>query len=186
MSSSLSSDSEWVQFALTAAAALTVVALPLLQSDAVSRKLLSPTKLQSKRLHSYKYHWEKQTTKSLLKTQDDMGGDDNLVLLVQQGELMEFVDQCLLPESTPKILSIGVDEQLQTTSREVCIWIVLDQLVYQASLKKLGLLLADKFENVVTTTTLLFLTDASGGLGTQLVTDVLHHCQDDLKVVRYG
>jgi hypothetical protein len=175
---------DWVLPLLTTGAMVCVAAIPVLQSDSVSRQLLSPPKLQAKRKATYRYRWEKFTTKELLKTLQTMGGDDNLVLLVQEEELREFiVDRCMKGQGNPKILCVGVDEQLPT--REVCVWIWMqdDGIMYQASMKKFGLLLADIMEDTMSTTALCFVADASGGLGTKLVTNVLTECVASLDVV---
>jgi hypothetical protein len=172
---------DWILPLFTTLAVVGVTAIPLLQSDNVSRQILSPQKLETKRLATYKYRWEKFTTKAILKTLEGMGGDDNLELLVNDEELSDFLTRCCLKTSKPKILCIGIDEQIAT--RELCIWICLDQVVYQASLFKFGLLLADAMEHTMTTTALCFIADASGGLGTRLVTTVLDECQS-LGVVR--
>lgn len=173
---------DWVLPLLTTGAMVCVAAIPVLQSDSVSRQLLSPPKLQAKRKATYRYRWEKFTTKELLKTLQTMGGDENLVLLVQEDELRDFiVDRCM--RGNPKILCVGVDEQLPT--REVCVWIWMqdDGIMYQASMKKFGLLLADIMENTMSTTALCFVADASGGLGTKLITNILHECVSSLDVV---
>lgn len=116
-----------------------------------------------------------------------MGGDENLELLIHEGEINEFIDRCLgakdKEDSTgPKILCLGVDEQL--ANHDVCLWIALDWRLYQMPLKKFGLLLAQRMEDTMTTTALCFVADASGGLGTELVTDVLQETSDLLQVVR--
>jgi hypothetical protein len=177
-----STAADWVLPLLTTGAMFCVAAIPLLQSDPVSRQLLSPQKLQAKRKTTYRYRWEKFTTKELLKTLQNMGGDENLVLLVQDEELREFIlDRCM--KGKPKILCVGVDEQLPT--REVCVWIWMqdDGILYQASMKKFGLLLADVMENTMSTTALCFVADASGGLGTRLITNVLNECAQNADVV---
>ncbi|KAI2509739.1 hypothetical protein MHU86_4721 [Fragilaria crotonensis] len=90
-SSPMSSSSlDWILPLFTTVAIVGVTAIPLLQSDNVSRQILSPKRLATKRLATYKYRWEKFTTKAILKTLEGMGGDDNLELLVNDDEVSGF------------------------------------------------------------------------------------------------
>jgi hypothetical protein len=182
-----SASTEWILPVLTTVAVMGLTALPLLQSDAVSRHVLEAKNLQAKRVQTYQYIWDKELRKHVLWTVREMGGDENLELLVHEGEIHDFIEKCLETSASedstgPKLLCIGVDEELAT--REVCLWIALDWRLYQVSLKKFGLLLADRMENIMTTTALCFVADASGGVGTDLITDVLQETNDLLQVVR--
>jgi hypothetical protein len=182
-----SASTEWILPVLTTAAVIGLTALPLLQSDAVSRVVLEAKNLQAKRQQTYQYVWDKELRKHVLWTVREMGGDENLELLVHDGEINDFIDKCLEKSASedstgPKLLCIGVDDDLAT--REVCLWIALDWGLYQVSLKKFGVLLADRMENIMTTTALCFVADASGGVGTDLISDVLQETKDLLQVVR--
>jgi hypothetical protein len=172
----IATSDHWLLPLLTGLAVIGITAIPLIQTDVVSRQILSAKNLQNKRLASYKYRWEKHATKALLQALQ--GCEDYLEILVHEEQLVEFIEKCL--QGTPQVIAIGIDEHL--ASREVCIWIQMGKLVYQVALKRFSSILADKMESRITTTAFCFITDASGGLGTQIVTTVLS--TSDLNVVR--
>jgi hypothetical protein len=163
---------------LTAFAITCLAVLPILQLDCVSRRLLAPAKLQEKRTATYRYRWEKFTTKALLKSLLTMGGDSYLEILVKEQEVEGFLQRCFEESAYPLILGVGIDEHL--LSRDECIWIYLDTIVYQMTFSSFRLGIQHLLTQHPITSDVCIIADAAGGLGVQLLTEVLK----DFKVVR--
>jgi hypothetical protein len=162
-----------ISFAITC-----LMVIPISQLDWVSRHLLAPTKLQAKRTATYRYRWEKFTTKALLKSLETMGGDSYLEILVKQQEVEGFLLRCLENSAHPLILGLGIDERL--VSRDECIWIYLDKIVYQMTFLSFSIAIQNLLNQHPIKSDVCIVVDATGGLAVQLLTEVL----TDLKLVR--
>ena len=176
------------------AAATAVVGLTVAQSDQFSRRFLKSDKLQLKRLHEYKYRWEQANDKALLRAHMYLAGgvdahlasptktnknstsiwdESGLQALIQewmQQDKKRGKDTATVATPFPRILGLSREED----SREVVVELYHPQSgTYQLPLQRFGLLLADVLEDSLTTTALCFVADASSGLGSQFVADLL-------------
>lgn len=195
--------------ALTTALALTI-SLPLLQMDAVSRKVLSPDRLRAKRRSTQVYEMDKAveiqrlrnkavvqaaafaTTNSRKRTDGSTWRynpkEDRLEteLLSTQEEYEELVKRILDKKvPTPYVVAIDKDDEDGLDKREIYLWLAFPPVSddgkdkeskegwrrVQVPLIPLANLLAEAFDNQITSTALCFITDASSGLSSE----VLHH-----------
>lgn len=204
-----------------ASAAAAVVGLTIAQSDAFSRKFLTPQKLQNKRLHEYAYRWEQATEKALLRSQIYLAGGLNAHEAVQmqtpasspqqqmqmsptkiwdEEGLKDLVQEWMKQEKQldkeskknggdtssalspfPRILGLSREED----SRDILIELYHGQSgMYQLPLLQFGLILADILEDTLTTTALCFVADASSGLGSQMVADMLDASKAGVAIIR--
>lgn len=179
------------------AAATAVVGLTVAQSDQFSRRLLDPKKLQAKRLHEYKYRWDQANDKAVLRAHMYLAGgidahqhslattststapsrqtsiiwdESGLQILIEEWMQHDKKRDAKEPTPLPRILGMVREEE----SREILVELYHPQSgTYQLPLQRFGLLLANVLENTMTTTALCFLADASSGLGSQFVADLL-------------
>lgn len=200
--------------ALTTALALTI-SLPLLQMDAVSRKVLSPDRLRTKRRSTQVYEMDKAVeiqrlqnkavvqaaafaakeptaTNSRMRTdgstwrynpKDDRLGTELLSTQEEYDELVKHILDKKVP--TPYIVAIDKDDEDGLDKREIYLWLAFPPVSddgkdketkegwrrVQVPLIPLANLLAEAFDNQITSTALCFITDASSGLSSE----VLHH-----------
>jgi hypothetical protein len=180
-----SSSNDWIvpTIATSASVILALTAGPsLIESDFVARCLLSANQLQARRLAKYRSRfWQSHVSFKI------SNHDSDVQLLVKDEDLKRFVQDCLQKgaddsSKSLEILAVGNDEK-QPNSNELYVWILLHGNHYQAPLKKFGMLMADVMENTMSTKALCIVADASGGLGNQLISDILNQCTD-LNVVR--
>lgn len=206
--------------ALTTALALTI-SLPLLQMDAVSRKVLSSDRLRAKRRSTQVYEMDKAVEiqrlrnkavvqavataakeSSTVNQSSKMDGstwrynpkEDRLAttLLSTHEEYEKLVKRIVdkkLP--TPYITAIDKDDEDGLDKREIYLWLAFPPASgddntekdseeeegwerVQAPLIPVANLLAEAFDNQITSTALCFITDASSGLSSE----VLHHIMD--------
>lgn len=203
--------------ALTTALALTI-SLPLLQMDAVSRKVLSSDRLRSKRRSTQVYEMDKAVEIQRLRNKavvqaaamaakestanqsSKMDGstwrynpkEDRLAttLLSTQEEYEKLVKRIMdkkLP--SPYITAIDKDDEDGLDKREIYLWLAFPPASgdyntekdseegwerVQVPLIPVANLLAEAFDNQITSTALCFITDASSGLSSE----VLHHIMD--------
>ena len=209
------------------AAATAVVGLVIAQTDRFSRKVLTPPRLQAKRLLEYAYRWEQAVDKALLRCQiylaggvnsheeqmmqtESRGGssssssrakrqevllstatiwdEDGIRELIQEWMQQEKTQEresrknpvkkpssaLLLPNCAispfPRILGFSRERE----SRDILIELYHEKSgMYQLPLLPFGLVLASMMEEKMTTTTLCFVADASSGLGSHLIADLL-------------
>ena len=203
--------------ALTTALALTI-SLPLLQLDAVSRKVLSPDRLRAKRRSTQVYEMDKaveiqrlrnkavvqaaamaakestanQSSKADGSTWRYNPKEDRLAttLLSTQEEYEKLVKRIMDKKSpSPYITAIDKDDEDGLDKREIYLWLAFPPASgvdkaekdseegwerVQVPLIPLANLLAEAFDNQITSTALCFITDASSGLSSE----VLHHIMD--------
>ena len=203
--------------ALTTALALTI-SLPLLQLDAVSRKVLSPDRLRAKRRSTQVYEMDKAVEIQRLRNKavvqaaamaakestanqsSKMDGstwrynpkEDRLAttLLSTQEEYEKLVKRIMDKKTpSPYITGIDKDDEDGLDKREIYLWLAFPPASgddkteknseeglerVQVPLIPLANLLAEAFDNQITSTALCFITDASSGLSSE----VLHHIMD--------
>lgn len=198
-------------------AAVAAVGLAAAQSDFVSRRILSPEKLQNKRLREYSYRWGQSIDKTFLRCQYYLaGGIEAAHSKAEKGVhdavpptkiwdedgLKELINEWMKEDKkrtkeSRKLSSNGASsrsEQVAASSpnpslspfprilgftREEESREVLVELYnplsgkYELPLARFGLLLADIVGEMLTSTALCFVADASSGLGSQLIADML-------------
>jgi hypothetical protein len=176
------------------AAATAVVGLTIAQSDVFSRRLLHPEQLQAKRLHEYKYRWDQSNDKALLRAHLYLAGgvdaheanqmtskrsSNSSSNLWDESGLQALIQEWMQQDKKrgndattpfPRILGMIREEE----SREWLVDLYHPQSgTYSLPLQRFGLLLADVLEDTMTTTALCFVADASSGLASQFVPDLL-------------
>lgn len=173
-SSSSSSSHAFVTTVCTIAAAA-AVSLSVLQTDTVSRRVLSSQKLQRKRVHEYQYRWDWTLKKFLLryarKGHDQQMDKANTEVFFQDEDIQGFIETKLLNEGNISIMSIEVDDD----TLEYYIFFVnnTNQHMYQLPLAKFSVHLNNVMQDRLTSTTLCFIADASSGLSGSLLSTVL-------------
>ena len=212
--------------ALTTALALTI-SLPLLQMDAVSRKVLSPDRLRAKRRSTQVYEMDKAVeiqrlrnkavvqaaafaakeptaTNSRMRTDGSTWRynpkEDRLEteLLSTQEEYEELVKRILDKKvPTPYIVAIDKDDEDGLDKREIYLWLAFPPVSddgkdkeskegwrrVQVPLIPLAKLLAEAFDNQITSTALCFITDASSGLSSEVLHHILNSDNNNLGAV---
>jgi len=164
----------WTEWTTMVAATLAVVGLstiPLMQLDSFSRSILSPKSLQQKRSKSYQYQWEKETQRCLVQMLLSHNKGE-VQFLSNEQEIREFLKNCMEDEKL-QIVAIGIDESLK--DRDPCVWILssLQKKLFQIPLRKIVSFLQEAMESIVFTSTLCLVSDASGGLGSTIISQVL-------------
>lgn len=194
--------------AATIVAAVGAIGLAAAQSDFVSRIILSPERLQAKRLQEYAYRWEQAIEKAFLRCQYYLAGgieeayrglekqstwasptmiwdETGLKQLVQDWMKQDKENERGSRRSTgngkinskasahspfPRILGFSREEE----SREILIELY-NPLSgkYQLPLARMGLVLAAILEETLTSTALCFVADASSGLGSHMLEELL-------------
>jgi hypothetical protein len=172
--------------AASAVAAVGVISLTALQSDACSRFVLTPQQLQAKRCLTYQYQWQQASVKTDLQLQYCWAGGfsqfdaetEHIMtdIFTTEPEILEFIDQTLLPSAHEMVVGrIGLMEQ--TANKEYYVWFYhMNQStsrIYQVPLGMFGRLLADQLERSVTRTTFCFVADASSGVASETLVDLV-------------
>jgi len=197
------SDSSSLFFPLVAtSAAVAAGSLALLQTDRVSRLILDPSRLNTKRRAEYQYSWKNASDKTKLQLDYCLAGglqkyndDPEIVMKNTECILKEEAMDSLVKKIVDKkdktfvyyALKIGKDPydpkdefylflmQEQQTDQ--------DRTVIQVPLVKFGLKLAKAFEDQLTSTTLCFVADASAGKATNLLESLVKEAKTGVAVV---
>ena len=195
-------------------AALSVVALTALQSDSVSRRFLSPDRLEGKRHAEFVYRWTQALEKAKLQLKFYMAGgtmDTNFaeeeelvhtIFLTNVNELQPFVEQLVNNDSTKeedgmsvRIGRIGTDSRMNRKPKELYVWLYQGRSnIYQVPLRPFGILLANAMDDKITSTTFCFVADASANAGSRLIVDLVKstktssvcYLQEPLWMVQYA
>jgi hypothetical protein len=172
--------------AASAVAAVGVLSLTALQSDACSRLVLTPQQLQAKRCLTYQYQWQQAAVKTDLQLQYCWAGGvsqfdaetEHIMtdIFLTEPEILEFIEQTLLPAAHEMVVGrIGLMEGSQ--SKEYFVWFYhmnkSTSRIYQVPLGLFGRLLATKLERSVTRTTFCFVADASSGTAAETLVDLV-------------
>ena len=106
---------------------------------------------------------------------DILGGDLYLNILTTDDEIDGYITKFINDEGTDaRVLGVALDEKDTRAVPEYQVYISFQKLIYQMPLTKFGLNLADKMEDHLTATALFcFVSDASSGLGLNLISDLL-------------
>lgn len=157
------------------AASVAIVGLStisLAQLDSFSRSILSPVSLQQKRSKSYQYQWEKDAEKCLMQTLR-LNNKGEAIFLNDEQEIRAFLKNCLL-DKTLQIVAIGIDKKLKDYEGAL-VWIFssLKENLVKIPLRKIAPLLQEAMDSIVFTSTLCIVADASGGLGSTVISEVM-------------
>jgi len=180
---------------IATSAAVAVGGLVLLQTDRVSRKILNPSQLNTKRRGEYAYNWKKSVDKVKLQLDYCLAGgpqnynDDpeivmkNTVYISKEEDLDTLIEKITEKKNIEyRYFTLKIDKDPHDPTEELYLYIVREQqlrktksttnthrILYQLPLVKFGLKLAKKFEDQLTTTTLCFVADASSGKASSML-----------------
>jgi hypothetical protein len=185
-------------------AATSAAALALLQTDACSRRLLSPERLMSKRLIEFQYRWKTALDRAALFLRYAHVGQGsefdskteilNTEFVTTTEDITALVARIVdNKERTLRIARLGRDtKQNEHGSNEYYLWLweVDDanddnaspnqpQTLYQVLLSSFGLALADAMERKITTSTFCFVADASASVGLEVLVDLVKATHKD-------
>mmetsp|Transcript_41213 Transcript_41213/g.98702 ORF Transcript_41213/g.98702 Transcript_41213/m.98702 type:complete len:602 (-) Transcript_41213:120-1925(-) len=187
-------------FIAVSAAAL-MGTLAVLQTDAVSRRLLSEETNDNKRRNEYKYAW--QTGIEKVKIQLDYylaGGMKNfeedpdvvwkIMEYVHEDEDLEHIinDRILDKNSLERFSVLKIDKDPNDPKDEWYLFLLNDddngeKVVYEFPLVKFALKLAKAFEDRVTTTTMVFLADASSGKAVSMIESLVQEAKANVAIL---
>ncbi|CAB9502130.1 expressed unknown protein [Seminavis robusta] len=195
-------------------AAIAVVGLSVAQSDVVSRKILSSERLQAKRMQEYSYRWQQSNEKALLRVLYALSGgvraleeedqiqkppEPSMSKIWDKSSLEALIEEWIAndkqqekearnkePQKTsvspfPRIL--GISQQIESCEMILELYHP-HSGSYQLPLLDFGTALADILESTITTTALCFVADASSGLGSRMVADLLEASKAGVAIIR--
>ena len=189
MSSSLSSSSNealsWTAFAAMCGA-VSVGALAALQTDTVSRKMLSSDRLEAKRRQEYNYRWVQGVERAHLQLDYYLAGGMNAYnndpeIVLKKAEFisgdtdMDALAQRIVEDKQSKFTCLKIDRDPMDPKGEFHLYLLEEKErdkelgLYELPLMPFGMKIATTFENQITTTTLCFVADASAGKGSSLL-----------------
>ena len=172
--------------AMGAAGLTAAAALALTQTDWASRKLLSPERLAAKRHQEYRYRWQQALEQAALRQAYARAGgvvnyspDDEMLqtkLLSSPGDWKDLLDRIASKKAQ---LEIG---KMVLHGSDYHLWLYEGTQIYQLPLLTFGLALADRLEQAITSTTLCFVSDATTGEGSRLLSNLLQATQAPVTV----
>jgi len=187
---------------IATSAAVAVGGLVLLQTDRVSRKILDPAQLNTKRRREYEYNWKKSVEKAKLQLDYCLAGgsqkynDDpetvmkNTEYVSKEDDLNALVEKIVDKTATKsKFYNLKIDKDPHDPTEEFYLFIVQehqssnDKVLFQVPLVKFGMKLAQAFEDQLTTTTLCFVADASAGKATRMLESLVIESKAGVAVV---
>lgn len=198
------SDASNLLFPLIAtSAAVAVGGMALLQTDRVSRMILDPVQLNTKRRGEYRYNWKKSGDKVKLQLDYFLAGgprkydDDpeivmkNTEYVSKENDLNALVQKIVDKKDTAsKFYTLKIDKDPHDPTEEFYLYIVQEQqqssndrVLFQVPLVKFGMKLAQAFEDQLTTTTLCFVADASAGKATNMLESLVKESKAGVAVV---
>jgi hypothetical protein len=182
-------------------AAMSVAVLGLLQTDAVSRKMLNPTGLQIKRKQEYAYRWQTALEKAHLQQAYYLAGgvsqvheDEDYIAkqtdYLSKPEELETLMQSILKSKETRVQILKIDTDSHDATGEYYLHLLeraVDQQskprIIQVPLATFGLLLQKAFDEQLTSTTLCFVADASSGKATNLLEQLVHESKTGVAVI---
>lgn len=186
--------SSLITFAAASAAA-TAAALSLAQTDYVSRKILDANKLDAKRRSEYNYRWKTAMEKAYLQINYALAGgvsaaynspdmvDKQIELVKDSKEMEDLAKQIVAKDSQFRCLKI--DRDSKDSQGEFYLFLIdwSTKYLYRLPLMAFGTILADVFEDQLTTNTLCFVADASSGKGSALLKELVLESKSGVAVV---
>ena len=189
MESSSSSSSPAVTAVLAAATTVALTGLSLWwtanNNDFVIRKLLSPKEVVKKRQRQYKSIWEKICTEAL---QEELLKANTVKNVDDDAQIRQFLSAEFSKTASSLVSIVGIGSS-SDESGECFVWLRIqssddDNTLVRFPLKRFGLLLADHMSLQLTSTAMVFVSDASAGLGTEIISSILKEQPGSLGVVR--
>lgn len=197
MTSSSNSTIPMLSAGVAGIAAVSVVALTVLQSDGCSRSILSADQLAAKRRIEYNYRWTQALEKAKLQLQYFLSGgvkessaDDAFLkttVLTDEASMQELVDM-ILDKKNPtdlRVARMGRDTQLSAT--EFFVWLMSSSgdshQMYQVPLAPFTTFLGRAFERQITSTTFCFVSDASANAASRTVVGLAQASKTAVHVV---
>jgi hypothetical protein len=187
---------------IATSAAVAVGGLALLQTDKVSRMILDPVQLNTKRRGEYRYNWKKSGDKVKLQLDYFFAGgpqkydDDpeivmkNTEYVSKENDLNALVQKIVDKKATTSTFyTLKIDKDPHDPTEEFYLYIVQEQqssndrVLFQVPLIKFGMKLAQAFEDQLTTTTLCFVADASAGKATNMLESLVKESKAGVAVV---
>ena len=182
--------------------AVAVGSIALLQTDMISRKILDPAQLCSKRRSEYRYNWKKAVEKNKLLMDYCLAGgpqkydeDPEIVLkgteyVSKEDDLDALINKILDKKSSDsKFLALKIDRDPHDPTDEFYLFMVEEQesrnnkVLLQVPLVSFGEKLSQAFEDQLTTTTLCFVADASSGKATGMLEKLVKEFKSGVAVV---
>lgn len=183
-------------------AAVAAGSLALLQTDKVSRMILDPARLNTKRRGEYRYSWKQAVDKARLQLDYFLAGgpqkynnDPEIVMkntefVSSEKEMDALVGKIVDKKNKQSIFyALKIDKDPHDPTEEFYLYLVEEQqsdqsrVLFQVPLVKFGLKLAQAFEDQLTTTTLCFVADASAGKASSLLESLVTESKTGVAVV---
>lgn len=177
---------------LAATALAAAVLIPTLKLDSVAKVVLSPDRLREKRRAEALYRLENSTRLSFKKQCERVSklhGKRDAEFVRGKEEIKQLAKDALRKDEFPEILAIkNSDDEGQETTRptkEIYLLLSLEngKRWVQVPLVQFCSALSNEFEQVLTSTALCFVADASGGLGPRVLGEVLK--REDIGMVSF-
>lgn len=183
-----------------ATALILCITIPLVQRDAVVKKILSADLLQKKRRRDILRWAEKSNQHALQRKRQILARRfhnshvennkcDRVEDFFSEKEMKDIVVSIFQENEFPEIVGIeggGTKETSQEKARQdVVLFLLLGngKRLIQIPLAKFCMLLAAEFESRLTSTAFCFVADASGGLSTRMLNGIISKAKIDLAVV---
>mmetsp|Transcript_102 Transcript_102/g.272 ORF Transcript_102/g.272 Transcript_102/m.272 type:complete len:562 (-) Transcript_102:185-1870(-) len=198
----MSSTSDILFSVIATSAASVVVGLILLQTDRVSRKILDPAQLNTKRRSEYKYSWTKAVDKAKLLLDYSLAGgpreyneDPEIVMrnteyISKEEDLDALIEKIVDRKDTKsRFYGLKIDKDPLDPLGEYYLFIVHEQelsdgkTLYQLPLVKFGMKLAEAFEDELTTTALCFVADASAGKAASMLESLVKESKAGVAII---
>lgn len=193
------SDSSILFPLVATAGAVAAGSLALLQTDRVSRMILDPSRLNTKRRAEYQYTWKKSSTKTKLQLDYFLAGgiqkyDDDPEIVMKNTEYVSseegmdaLVGKIVDKKETSVYYPLKLDKDPHDPTEEFYLYLLQQtdetRTLFQVPLVKFGMKLAQAFEDQLTSTTLCFVADASAGKATSLLESLVKESKTGVAVV---
>eukprot|EP00977_Amphora_coffeiformis_P005555 scaffold1170_cov174-Amphora_coffeaeformis.AAC.39 len=176
-------------------AAVSAVALTLLQSDAASRRILPVGQLAAKRRVEYNYRWTQALEKAKLQVQFFLSGGVNessadeallrTTILTEESEMQELVDKILSKKDPTDVRVVRLGKDAQRSSTEFFLWLISTRSheVYQLPLTQFTTLLGRAFERQIMSSAFCFVSDASASAASRTVVGLVRASKTAVHVV---
>mmetsp|Transcript_737 Transcript_737/g.1685 ORF Transcript_737/g.1685 Transcript_737/m.1685 type:complete len:561 (-) Transcript_737:43-1725(-) len=193
------SDSSILFPLVATAGAVAAGSLALLQTDRVSRMILDPSRLNTKRRAEYQYTWKKSSTKTKLQLDYFLAGgiqkyDDDPEIVMKNTEYVSseegmdaLVGKIVDKKETSVYYPLKLDKDPHDPTEEFYLYLLQQtdetRTLFQVPLVKFGMKLAQAFEDQLTSTTLCFVADGSAGKATSLLESLVKESKTGVAVV---
>ena len=175
----------------TSAALAASFAIPVLQLDLVAKSILPPDRLRVRRRSEALHRLEQSVSAAIQNNRErvcqSIGDNKHTVeyakkcteYICSQDEMIQLAKDLLAKDENAEILAIEGDEEEEKSfarsTNEIYLYLSLKggERWVQVPLAPFCIVLANEFENILTTTALCFVADCSGGLGSKVLGELL-------------